>query len=176
MNAVGFFCRQLLGLSNSSELAFEASSIVDKQGLDVSDLYYAYYGTLATYQHQGPAWRRWLESMKEKFVKAQAEDGSWVATGKHGNQMGTIVATALVTLSLQAHYRYTPLYGLGFEPDPAGPKSEADGLITSDRLPQTPLFRHAQNLKILNSSRDDVDPVVTDHGDFLYFASARETS
>ena len=88
--------------------------------------------------------------------------------------MGTIVATALVALSLEAHYRYTPLYGLGFEPDPDGPKSEADGLIAADQLPQTPVFRHAQHIEILSSPADDVDPVVTDQGDFLYFASARD--
>ncbi|MCH2379533.1 MAG: terpene cyclase/mutase family protein, partial [Pedosphaera sp.] len=173
MNAVGFFCRQLLGLSNNSELAMEASSIIDKKGLNVADLYYAYYGTLASYQQQGPAWRRWLESMKEKFISAQAEDGSWVATGPHGGQMGTVVATALAALSLEAHYRYTPLYGLGFEPDPAGPVSEADGLMPGDKLPPTPLFRHAQHIKILASDADDLDPVITDHGDFLYFASSR---
>jgi len=173
MNAVGFFCKQLLGLSSSSALAWEASSLVDKKGLDVADLYYAYYGTLASYQHQGPAWRRWLQSMKEGFLETQAEDGSWVAKGKHGSQMGTIVATALVALSLEALYRYTPLYGLGFEPDPTGAKRAADGLLAADQVPPTPLFRHAQHIENLSSPADDKDPVVTDHGDFLYFASGR---
>jgi len=173
MNAVGFFCRQLLGLSNSSELAAEASGIIDRRGLDINDLYYAYYGTLASYQQQGPAWRRWLEAMRDKFVAAQNEDGSWVAAGPHGGAMGTIVATALAALSLEAHYRYTPLYGLGFEPSPDGPISEQDGLLTGEQIPDTPLFRHAQQLEGLSSGQDDVDPVITDHGDFIYFASSR---
>ena len=142
MNAVGFFCRQLLGLPNSSALAWEASTLVDKKGLDVNDLYYAYYGTLASNQHQGPAWQRWLASMQKDLVAAQAEDGSWTATGPHGGQMGPIICTAVAALSLEAHYRYTPLYGLGFEPSPSGPKREADGLIAADQLPPTPLFRH----------------------------------
>lgn len=174
MNAVGFFCRQLLGLSNNSELAWEASSLVDRQGLDVADIYYAYYGTLATYQHQGPAWRRWLESMKEQFVKSQAKDGSWIATGPHGSSMGPIVATALVALSLEAHYRYTPLYGLGFEPHPAGLTEAVDHLIPANEIPPAPLFRHARHVEALSSPGDDIDPVITDHGDFLYFASSRE--
>ena len=173
MNAVGFFCRQLLGLSNSSKLAAEASGIIDKQGLNSDDLYYAYYGTLASYQQQGPAWRRWLEAMREKFVAAQDEDGSWVAKGPHGGAMGTVVATALAALSLEAHYRYTPLYGLGFEPSPTGPLSEQDGLLTGSAIPDTPLFRHAQQIAALSSPADDVDPVLTDHGDFIYFASSR---
>ncbi|MBL67502.1 MAG: hypothetical protein CMO74_03470 [Verrucomicrobiales bacterium] len=173
MNAVGFFCSQLLGLSNNSELAAEASEIVDQQGLSVADLYYSYYGTLASYQQQGPAWRRWLDAMREKLVAAQAEDGSWAASGAHGGAMGTVVATALAALSLEAHYRYTPLYGLGFEPDPAGPMSEAEGLKTGGQLPSTPLFRHAQHIPGLSSSGEDLDPVVTEHGDFIYFASSR---
>ena len=174
MNAVGFFCNQLLGLSSSSARAWEASSLIDKKGLDVADLYYAYYGTLATYQHQGPAWRRWLESMKGKFITAQAEDGSWTAKGKHAGQMGLVVTTSLVALCLEAHYRYTPLYGLGFEPNPAGPKRAADGLLAPADIPATPLFRTAKLLEDISSPADDVDPVVTDHGDFLYFASARD--
>ncbi|MFP6693078.1 MAG: hypothetical protein VB875_08680 [Pirellulales bacterium] len=173
MNAVGFFCRQLLGLSNTSELAWEASSLIDKKGLDVADVYYAYYGTLAAYQHQGPAWRSWLASMKEQFIKAQAEDGSWIAKGPHGGAMGPIITTALVALCLEAHYRYTPLYGLGFEPDPAGPKGTDDGLLAPEDVPPTPLYRHSRRVEILSSPADDLDPVVTDHGDFLYFASAR---
>ena len=174
MNAVGFFCNQLLGLSSSSALAWESSSLVDKKGLDINDLYYAYYGTLATYQHQGPAWRRWLESMKKKFIVAQTENGSWVVPGKHSGQMGPVITTALVALCLEAHYRYTPLYGLGFEPDPSGPKRAADGLLAPGDVPSTPLFRHARRIEILSSDgADDTDPVVTDHGDFLYFASSR---
>lgn len=174
MNAVGFFCRQLLGLSNNSELAWEASSLIDRSGFDAGDLYYAYYGTLASYQHQGPAWRRWMAEMKKKFVRAQRRDGSWVATGWTGKQMGTIVATSLVALSLEAHYRYTPLYGLGFEPDPAGPMSADSGLLDADQIPDAPLFRHAQHIETFSSPADESDPVITDHGDFLYFASGRE--
>lgn len=174
MNAVGFFCRQLLGLSNSSELAAEASTILDRQGLNVADLYYAYYGTLASYQQQGPAWHRWLDAMKEKLVAAQAEDGSWKANGARGGAMGTVVATGLAALSLEAHYRYTPLYGLGFEPNPAGPMNAEAGLKPGDQLPPTPFFRHAQHIEILASPADDTDPVVTDHGDFLYFTSGRK--
>ncbi len=174
MNAVGFFCRQLLGLSNNSELAWEASSLVDGRGFNGTDLYYAYYGTLASYQHQGPAWRRWMDAMKKQFVRSQRRDGSWVVSAGFGRQMGTIIATALVTLSLEAHYRYTPLYGLGFEPDPSGPMSARNGLLDADQIPDAPLFRHAQHIELLSSPADESDPVITDHGDFLYFASARE--
>jgi hypothetical protein len=174
MNAVGFFCSQLLGLSSSSARAWESSTLIDKKGLDVADLYYAYYGTLASYQHQGPAWRRWLEAMKKQLVTTQTEDGSWAVKGKHSGQMGPVITTSLVALCLEAHYRYTPLYGLGFEPDPAGPKRAADGLLSPEEIPPTPLFRHARRIEMLSSKdADDLDPVITDHGDFIYFASDR---
>ena len=174
MNAVGFFCSQLLGLSSSSARAWESSALGDKKGLDVADLYYAYYGTLATYQHQGPAWRRWLDAMKKQLVTTQTEDGSWAVKGKHSGQMGPVITTSLVALCLEAHYRYTPLYGLGFEPDPAGPKRAADGLLSPEEIPPTPIFRHARRIETLSSKdADDLDPVITDHGDFIYFASDR---
>lgn len=173
MNAVGFFCNQLLGVSNHSMLSREAVGLIEKKGLDTADLYYAYYGTLAAYQHQGPFWRDWLQAMRDKLTKAQRDDGAWVASGQFGSRMGTIVSTALAALSLQAHYRYTPLYGLGSEPDPDMTPERASQLLPIDEIPQAPLFRHAAHLEAISSRGEDTGPAVTDHGDFLYFASSR---
>lgn len=173
MNAVGFFCNQLLGQSSNSMLSREASELVDKKGLDTGDLYYAYYGTLASYQHQGPMWRKWLDAMRLKLVAAQRDDGAWIASGQFSKAMGTVVSTALAALSLQAHYRYTPLYGLGYEPDPNISVEQASRLLPIDEIPDTPLYRHAAHLPELSSPAQDTGPAVTDHGDFLYFASDR---
>ncbi|MFP6900236.1 MAG: hypothetical protein VCA36_04800 [Opitutales bacterium] len=171
MNAVGFFCAQLFGSSANAAKAFESSLILNGAGFKVADIYYAYYGTLAAYQHQGPVWRKWIKNMQGEFLKAQAQDGSWQLNGPHTAAMGKGIVTALVTLSLEAHYRYTPLYGLGFEPDPGGP---SPNVIEGDALPETPIFRLAKHLPMLSSPGEDTAPVVTDHGDFLYFASTRE--
>ncbi|MDH3584555.1 MAG: hypothetical protein OER86_10105, partial [Phycisphaerae bacterium] len=165
------FCAQLLGFSANSAKAFESASILDTSGFKLSDLYYVYYGSLATYQHQGPVWRKWREKMQGEFIKAQAGDGSWTVKGGHSTAMGSVIGTALVTLCLEAHYRYTPLYGLGFEPDPSGP---SPNVIERHLLAETPLFRHAKHVALLSSPEDDNSPVFTDHGDFLYFASARD--
>ena len=170
MNAVGFFCSQLMGASSNAARAFESSMILDKSGFDLGDIYYAYYGTLAAYQHQGPAWRKWLGKMQESFVKAQETDGSWTLKGPHTNQMGKGIMTALVTLCMEAHYRYTPLYGLGFEPDPSGPSPD---VLEGKDLPRVPVFRKAKHLPLLSSPGTDTAPVITDHGDFLYFTSTR---
>ncbi len=109
--------------------------------------------------------------MQAQFLKAQAEDGSWQLGGGHGGSMGKGVVTALVTLCLEAHYRYTPLYGLGFEPDSAGPSPD---VLEGEQLPKVPIFRMAKHLPALGSPGKDSAPVITDHGDFLYFASTRE--
>ena len=171
MNAVGFFCAQLMGASSNASKAFESSMILDKSGFDLNDIYYAYYGTLAAYQHQGTVWRKWLGRMQESFVKAQEADGSWTLKGSHTNQMGKGIMTALVTLCMEAHYRYTPLYGLGFEPDPAGPSPD---VLEGEQLPKVPVFRMAKHLPQLSSPGMDGAPVLTDHGDFLYFTSTRK--
>jgi hypothetical protein len=171
MLAVGFFCSQLTGASANAAKAYESALSLDKAGFLVSDIYHAYYGTVAAYQHQGPVWRKWMEQMQKAFLETQVGDGSWMAAGPHASSMGPVIGTALVTLCLEAHYRYTPLYGLGFEPDPAGPSENVANLAS---LPLEPHFRHAKHIKALSSPADDRGPVVTEHGDFLYFASARE--
>jgi hypothetical protein len=171
MDAVGFFCAQLTGASPNSAKAFESALVVEEAGFRLDDIYYAYYGTLAAYQHQGPVWKKWIGEMQKAFLGAQAGDGSWDPTGQHGKAMGKVIGTALVTLCLEAHYRYTPLYGLGYQPDPAGP---ATGALDRSALAATPLFRHAKHLAVLSSPADDAAPVLTDHGDFMYFVSARK--
>ena len=170
MNAAGFFCSQLLGHSSNTAKAYESSAVVDRQGFNLNDIYYAYYGSVASYQHQGPAWKKWMATMHPAFVKAQNSDGSWNTGGGHGGAMGKIICTALVTLCLEAHYRYTPLYGLGWEPDPKGPTGKSKNL---DELADTPLFRHAKFLEEFSSPANDTGPVITDHGDFIYFTSER---
>lgn len=171
MHAVGFFCSQLTGASANAAKAYESALSLDKAGFQIGDIYYAYYGTVAAYQHQGPTWRKWMETMHKAFIAEQAEDGSWTLGGQYAASMGPIISTALTTLCLEAHYRYTPLYGLGYEPDPAGP---ADNVANLASLPSEPGFRHAKHLSALSSPGDDRGPVVTEHGDFLYFASTRE--
>jgi hypothetical protein len=171
MNAAGFFCSQLIGASPNSARAYESSRILRDSSLKVDDLYYVYYGTVAAYQYQGPLWREWRKQMQRGFLESQEKDGSWRPRGNHGGAMGRVIGTALTVLCLEAHYRYTPLYGLGYEPDSEGPVADA---LDESQVPETPLFRQAKYLETFNSAADDRAPVVTEHGDFLYFASERE--
>lgn len=171
MNAAGFFCSQLLGVSPKAANSRESARILGDKKLRDNDLYFVYYGTIASYQHQGPLWRLWRKRVQEEFVKKQEKDGSWLAGGNHGRSMGRAIGTAITVLCLEAQYRYTPLFGLGYEPDPKRPPSPA---LSMEDLPPTPLFRHAKWLEPFNSPADDRSPAVTEHGDFLYFSSSRE--
>jgi hypothetical protein len=170
MQATGFFCSQLMGLSPNSRKAVEAARNIGTEGA-MDDVYFLYYGTLADYQFQGPLWRTWRDRVFSDMLAAQQADGSWVFTGGHGQAAGRVVATALVTLSLQAHYRYTPLYGLGYEPpSEAGVSAGAD----YDQLPDMPNYEPAHRFYgVINTAADETDPWITPRGDFLYFASNR---
>ena len=93
--------------------------------------YYWYYGTLALYQHGGPTWSAWNESLKATLVDDQVKSGedvgSWRPTGMYAMRAGRIASTAMATLSLEVYYRYLPLYG--FSDIPAGadvPRREAE--------------------------------------------------
>jgi len=172
MLATGFFCSELMGLSPNSRQAFEAASLVETNGC-LGDVYFLYYGTLAGYQFQGPHWRGWRDSIHRELLAAQAPDGSWLLPNGHGRAGGRVIGTALVALSLQAHYRYTPLYGLGYEP-PARPV--AGPTMSFDDLPEMPNYYPAARFsRSINApDSDETDPAVSPHGDYLYFASNRK--
>lgn len=171
MNATGFFCSQLMGLSANTPRAFETGAFLVKTPLSVEDVYYSYYGTLSAYQNQGPTWREWNTQLKTKILALQQPDGSWNAAGGFGAQMGKVVTTGLLALSLESHYRYTPLYGLGFEPsdDPA-----KFSTWHADQIRPVPEYDRAKLVPELNSSSDDLYVSSSGHGDFLYFSSNRE--
>jgi hypothetical protein len=172
MVATGYFCAMLLGMSPNSLQSMEAAAILtDSVELSTDNVYLAYYGALAAYQNQGQIWRDWRAKFHQTLVGAQAEDGSWNFTQNHGSAMGRVICTSLIALSLQAHYRYVPLYGLGFEPDPTARSLSARHL---DELPPTPEFRRSRPLGYLNSPADDIEITATEHGDYLYFASNRK--
>ncbi|OVE74130.1 hypothetical protein BVX94_01485, partial [bacterium B17] len=172
MKVTGYFCSQLMGLSPNTMKSFEAAELMLQKGAVPNDFYYLYYGTLAANQHQGPLWKNWQKNLPEVILSLQQPDGSWNQNGgSHGNEMREVVGTALVTLSLQAHYRYTPMFGLGYEP------SEKKDILSAknrDELAPIPLYRRAKRRYRLNSSGDDMHPAVTEHGDFIYISSDRK--
>lgn len=171
MVATGYFCSQLMGLSPNTRKAFETASSLAPQSDKIGNVYFAYYGTLCANQNQGPFWRKWRADMQATFLANQSPDGSWSIADNHGSSMGRSICTALIALSLQAHYRYTPLYGLGYEPPE---KPVAVSSLEEDDLVPVPSFRRAKYLAEFSSLADDMGVAVSPHGDFLYLSSNRD--
>lgn len=77
--------------------------------------YFWYCGTLACFLAGGDAWREWNEALKEVFLPAQNQDGSFTPIGAYAEYADdrpdhAAFTTALAVLSLEAYYRYvTPL-------------------------------------------------------------------
>jgi hypothetical protein len=149
MTAEGLFCQQLLGRDRDhpetaaaveyilqTPPSWEPRSGRGSSGAGGAPTYYWYYATLALFQHQGPAWDTWNESLKRELLAHQRRDGlgdnganaatpadatgiagSWDPVDKYSRVGGRIYQTAVCTLCLEVYYRYLPMYG-------AEPKAE----------------------------------------------------
>jgi biopolymer transport protein ExbD len=78
------------------------------------DMYYWYYATTAMFQVGGPSWATWNEAMKKAIADHQrtvdCARGSWDPIGPWGEEGGRVYATALMTLCLEAYYRYARVF------------------------------------------------------------------
>ena len=117
MVAEGLFAQQLLGTPSSHPRMQESIKHLEQKlpGRGRPDFYYWYYGCLSLYQNQGPVWDEWNARIKPIWLDLQVKNGgnagSWDPKGgRHMNDMGRVISTALATLSLEVYYRYLPLY------------------------------------------------------------------
>lgn len=80
------------------------------------DPYYWYYGTLATFQVGGHAWKRWSMALREAVEKNQRTEGphkgSWDPLGPWGADGGRVYTTALLAMCLEVQYRYARVAGV----------------------------------------------------------------
>ena len=117
MTAVGAVCRRFLGHSSSDPLLIEACHHIRETGVQLGDLYYTYYGTLAQFM-MGPKsreWQEWNRGFRDPLLKLQVRDGplagSWNPKGhKWGQAGGRIYTTAMALLSLEVYWRFLPVY------------------------------------------------------------------
>jgi hypothetical protein len=116
MTAEAMVCWQFLGLKREHPACDEAGDYLmgELPGQGEANLYYWYYGTLATYQLGGPHWEKWNEALTRTLVASQRKEGplagSWDPNTVWGGYGGRVYSTALATLCLEVYYRYLPLY------------------------------------------------------------------
>jgi hypothetical protein len=116
MTAEALVCRQFLGRLDRPETLAEATSYIlqEPPGSGVVNHYYWYYATLALYQTQGDAWRRWNEALQKQLLATQRLDGSsagsWDPDPVWGRCGGRVYSTSLCALCLEVYYRFLPLY------------------------------------------------------------------
>ncbi|MHC4399629.1 MAG: prenyltransferase/squalene oxidase repeat-containing protein [Planctomycetota bacterium] len=116
MTAEALVCRQFLGLHPDHPTAREAANYLMRElpGQGEPNLYYWYYGTLATYSLQGTHWQRWNRAMQTTLINRQQKSGpmagSWTPDTVWGGYGGRVYATALAAMCLEVYYRFLPLY------------------------------------------------------------------
>ena len=128
--AIGMLCRVFVG-GDALDIASAAAALLDDvrngggpgKGRNrlVGDLYFTYYATTAMHQVGGEPWAEWNRVFRDALVEAQATalrddkgryvHGSWdPAAHAWGPRGGRVYTTAMALLSLEAYYRFLPVY------------------------------------------------------------------
>ncbi|MHC4860718.1 MAG: prenyltransferase/squalene oxidase repeat-containing protein [Planctomycetota bacterium] len=121
LTAIGVFSRVRLGEdARKSELIQKGAEILTRrlpswdEALGTVDMYYWFWGSHATFQVGGDAWKRWNAALKEVLVDRQRKDGdekgSWDPVGAWGAEGGRVYSTALCVLALEVYYRHPRLF------------------------------------------------------------------
>ncbi|MFT4512191.1 MAG: hypothetical protein ACI89X_001295 [Planctomycetota bacterium] len=123
LSAVGLFCRFFMGqdpkekpiMKATADLLRSKPPVWDEKGGTI-DHYYWYYATYALFQYGGQHWKEWQKKLETAVVKNQHRDGakknlvgSWDPIGAWGEDGGRVYSTAILTLTLEAYYRYSRL-------------------------------------------------------------------
>jgi len=123
LTAVGLFCRFFMGQDPKDKPIMKAAAdlILSKPPIwdpktGTIDEYYWYYATYALYQMGDRYWSEWQKKLTDAVVKTQHRVkerknlyGSWDPIGAWGDDGGRVYTTAMLTLTLEAYYRYTKL-------------------------------------------------------------------
>ncbi|MCA8957518.1 MAG: hypothetical protein KDC87_15700 [Planctomycetes bacterium] len=113
LTAATLVCRQLLGqrsqtMDHATQRLIERPPIWD--GTGGVDVYYWYHASHALFQVGGNAFAAWNRDLHAAVLGNQRRgghlDGSWDPVGAWGSIGGRVYATAMITLALQAPYRF----------------------------------------------------------------------
>ena len=122
--AVGLFCRFFTDRHHNTTNSMRKSADyiltrppVWSETAESIDVYYWYYATYALFQMGGRYWTQWHTKLQKAVIATQERDktlpstyGSWNPTyDGWGSEGGRVYTTAMLTLTLQAYYRYSRL-------------------------------------------------------------------
>jgi hypothetical protein len=124
MTAVGLLCKYFLGHDPELAPTMQSQARIlmqkppqwhkDATGSRI-DHYSWYYGTYAMYQVGGSMWDQWSKAVNKAVVETQRTDGnargSWDPDDAWGRDGGRVYSTAILVLTLEAHYRYARVLG-----------------------------------------------------------------
>ncbi len=116
LTAIGALIKTFLG-APKEEVTQTVDYFVNKGGVptwgangEKVDMYYWYYGSLCTFQIDGPIWERWnaglIKALTENQVKQGDDAGSWPIVGEFSGEWGRVGQTALGCLSYEVYERY----------------------------------------------------------------------
>ena len=118
--AIGLTLMLYLGESPKHSRMMEALAQLADRGPLLNNVYHNYYGTLALHHSrhsdQGKHnWEKWNSVLRDHLINSQEksghESGSWHFDDRWGNVGGRLYTTCMCALTLEAYYRYEPLYG-----------------------------------------------------------------
>jgi hypothetical protein len=124
MTGVGLLCKALLDHDVRTDARMKQQLAVlmrkkpewriDALGSSL-DFYAWYYGSYAVFQAGEPHWSSWSRALREAVLPHQRRDGnaagSWDPIDAWGRDGGRVYSTAILTLTLQAYYRYARTIG-----------------------------------------------------------------
>jgi len=105
--AAGVYDRQSGGLGAEAKMVDKLVAYCNKNvrvtGSSGHYFYTHFYMAQASYQRGGPDWKKYYPQIRDRLVKTQSVDGSWM-----GDSVGTTYGTAMALVMLQLPYGYLP--------------------------------------------------------------------
>ena len=105
--AAGVYDRQSGGLGAEAKMVDKLVKYCNRSvRVNQSSGHYFYthfYMAQASYQRGGPDWKKYFPQIRDRLMKTQSVDGSWM-----GDSVGTTYGTAIATIILQLPYGYLP--------------------------------------------------------------------
>ena len=105
--AAGVYDRQSGGLGAEAKMVDKLVKYCNRSvRVNQSSGHYFYthfYMAQGSYQRGGPDWKKYFPQIRDRLMKTQSVDGSWM-----GDSVGTTYGTAIATIILQLPYGYLP--------------------------------------------------------------------